>query len=201
MIGCIAHVAYTLRDVIRSAFITSDSIPWPPSADHLQRNNDIVPKELESFLKIVFGGKTESDSVRVNRMVMSIGQDICRASTSGKWAMPKHILLCMSLRHMFRSKELITLINKFGHCESYSFSLELETAIAKAVQHSASMLPKSIVRQPQGNSVFHSEFDNFDKIVNELYGAGSIHTAHGIMLQETEYDAHEEQVEPRNEST
>ena len=53
----IAHVAYTLRDVIRIAFITSDSIPWPPSADHLQRNNDIVPKELESFLKIVFGAR------------------------------------------------------------------------------------------------------------------------------------------------
>ena len=33
-------------------------------------------------------------------------------------------------------------------------------------------------------SVFHSEFDNFDQFVNTVTGAGSIHTAHGIMLQD-----------------
>ncbi len=87
---------------------------------------------------------------------------------------------------MFRSKELLTLLNKFGHCESYSFSLE--TAIAKSVQKSASLLPQSIICKPLGRSVLHSEFDNFDKIVNELYGAGSVHTAHGIMLEDIEYD-------------
>ena len=86
--------------------------------------------------------------------------------------MPKHILLCMTLRHMFRSKELLTLINKFGHCEGYNFSLALEAAIAKAVQESASFLSASIIHNPIGQSVFHSKFDNFDKIVNELYGAG-----------------------------
>ena len=85
---------------------------------------------------------------------------------------------------MFCSEELLTLINKFGHCEGYSFSLEIETAIAKAVQESASLLPASIIHNPTSQSVFHSEFDNFDTIVNELYEAGSVHTAHGIMLQD-----------------
>jgi len=68
--------------------------------------------------------------------------------------------------HMFHSKELLTLINKFGHCEGYNFGLEIETAIAKAVQQSASILPTSIIHNPNYQSIFHSEFDNFDKIVN-----------------------------------
>ena len=102
----------------------------------------------------------------------------------GKWGLPKHILLCMTLRHMFRSKELITLLNRFGHCENYSFSLELETAIAKSVQLSSSMLSPEIVQQPAGKFVFHSEFDNFDKFVNDPFGSGIVNTAHGIMLQE-----------------
>ena len=31
------------------------------------------------------------------------------------------------------------------------------------------------------HSLFHSEFDNLDKLVIELYGGGSIRTDHGIM--------------------
>lgn len=81
-------------------------------------------------------------------------------------------------------KQEDTLMNKLGHWESYSFSLELETAIAKAVQESVSLLPSSFIHNPAGPAVLTSEFDNFDKLVNELYGAGSVHTAHGIMLQE-----------------
>ena len=35
-------------------------------------------------------------------------------------------------------------------------------------------------------TLFHSDFDNFDQYINDVKGAGSIHTAHGIMLQEVE---------------
>ena len=34
-------------------------------------------------------------------------------------------------------------------------------------------------------SVFHSEFDNYDQLLNSITGSDSVHTAHGIMLQET----------------
>ena len=47
-------------------------------------------------------------------------------------------------------------------------------------------MSSKIVSQPTGPSVFHSEFDNFDQLVNSLSGGGSVHTAHGIMLQEVD---------------
>ena len=101
------------------------------------------------------------------------------------WKQPKHILVCLTLRHLFRSERLTTLINKLGHSESYSYSLKLETAIAEVADLSSNLFSDHIVRHPDpSKSVFHSEFDNFDQFINNLSGMGSIHTAHGIMMQE-----------------
>ena len=77
-------------------------------------------------------------------------------------------------------------MNRFGHCENYSFSLELETAIAAAVRLNSSILTDKIIRNPVEPSVFHSEFDNYDQLINDLSGKGSIHTARRIMLQEVD---------------
>ena len=110
------------------------------------------------------------------RLIGSIGQDICRAATRGQWKLPKHIFLCMPLRHLFRSKELTTLMNRFGHCESYSLSLDIETVIAKTLEDTSSLLSSQIVLNPSVPCVFHSDFDNFDQFVNDLSGDGPVHT-------------------------
>ena len=73
-------------------------------------------------------------------------------------------------------------MNKLGHAESYSFSLELETALAVALEEASTLLTPQIIKNPTGPSIFHSDFDNFDQFVNDLSGSGSIHTTHGIML-------------------
>ena len=94
--------------------------------------------------------------------------------------MPKHILLCMALRHWFRSAEITTLLNRLGHSETYSFSLELETSIAIAVETTSTLLSPQIVRNPNVPFIFHSDFDHW---LNDLCGMASVHTSHGIMLQ------------------
>ena len=42
------------------------------------------------------------------------------------------------------------------------------------------------MKNPTNPALFHSDFDDFDQYINDVKGAGSIHTAHGIMLQEVE---------------
>ena len=71
------------------------------------------------------------------------------------------------------------LISGLDHSENYSYSLELETALATMVQQSSNMLTSQIIRNPAGNPLFHSDFDKFT-------ATGSVHTSHGIMLQEVE---------------
>ncbi|KAL8594141.1 hypothetical protein ACOMHN_047881 [Nucella lapillus] len=95
-----------------------------------------------------------------------------------------------ALRHLFRSEQLVTLINRLGHCETYRFTLELETAVAEAMDQCSSVLSSQIVLHSSAPSIFHSEFDNFDTFISTLEGQSSVHTAHGIMLQEVSGEEH-----------
>ena len=113
-------------------------------------------------------------------LINSIGQDICRAATRSQWKLPKHIFLSMALRHLYRSKEFMTLINRSGHCVSYSFSLEVETEVAKALEETCSSLLSQTACNPAAPSIFHPDFDNFDQFVNDTSGAGSVHTEMGL---------------------
>lgn len=193
MLGSADHVGDVglfLRNAISNAFEKANELPWPPSATFLEGMDDPLPPDLRRFLQVIISGNTTlvSTSEKVERLVNSIGQDICRAATSGKWKLPKHILVSMTLRHLFRSSLLNTLMNRLGHAESYTFTLELETALAAALDQASDVLSTQIVRNPTVPSVFHSDFDNFDQFINDQSGSGSIHTAHGIMLQELKVD-------------
>lgn len=173
-------VALSLRSDVLKAHKDSEPVPWPPTAHDLESSNFTLPEDLEKFLIILFTGKQKRIvSFKKHQLVDSIGQDLCRAMTSGHWKLPKHILLCMTLRHLYRSAELTHLLNRFGHCENYSFSLELETALANVLHDESQILSKQII-SPMVGGVFHSDFDNFDQNTS----SGSIHTSHGIMLQE-----------------
>ena len=181
------EVASSLRETVLKSFDQADNIGWPPTSDQLT-NGNVVPEELTKFLTFLIDANSNQQTIRSHRLVNSLAQDICRAVTKSAWKLPKHISLCVTLRHLFRSKELITLMNRFGHCENYSFALELETVIATAAEMQSKVLSQRIVTHPKGPSVFHSEFDNFDQLVNDLTGSGSVHTAHGRMLQDFTHD-------------
>ncbi len=110
-------------------------------------------------------------------------QDICRAVTKGEWKLPKHIMLSTSVRHLYRSKVLTTILNRLGHCETHDFSLELEAALAKAIDHASSSLTTQIVTGA-GNDVFHCEWDNLNKITTNIHGSNIVNSTGGIMIQE-----------------
>ena len=172
-----------LNGIINKSFKEDNELKWPPNVLDLECNAKI-PTELEMFLSLLFTKDTVSKTPKIQRLIISIGQDICRAATSGEWKLPKHILLSMTLRHLYRSEQLVTILNRMGHCENYCYTLEMETALAKAIAETSTLLSTQIIRAPESRSVFHSEFDNFDQLLNSITGKDSVHTAHGIMLQE-----------------
>ena len=179
----LSKMTLQLYDSITEKFKTTEAYRWPHTARELEDQDDILPPDLKKFLTILMTGhESDSNTAKVNRLVLSLGQGVCRSVTNGLWKLPKHILLCITLRYMFRSAELITLISRLGHSENYSYSRELETALATMVQQSSNMLTSQIIRNPAGNSLFHSDFDNFDKFT----ATGSVHTAHGEVDQNDE---------------
>ena len=132
--------------MIKNALENAEKLLWPPTAS-CQTTENAAPNNLQCFLRILISGIAErSESERIELLVSFIGQDLYRAATKGQWKLPKHILVCMTLRHLFRSAKLSILMNKLGHSESYSFSLELETALAVALEEAHTILTPQIIR-------------------------------------------------------
>ena len=122
-------------------------------------------------------------SDKIKRLVFSIGQDLCRVVSEAQWKLPKHILICVTVMHLFRSKQLNMILHRLGHSESYDFALELETAQAKALDEALTYLTPQIVTG-EGNDVFHCEWDNLNKTTTNVHGSNIVNSAGGIMLQE-----------------
>lgn len=193
-----AEVALHIRALIQKAYRESKEIPWPPTADDLEINpGNILPNELLRFLALVFTGAPEAVEDKISRFILSIGQDMCRVVTGGEWKLPKHILLCNTIRHLYRSKQLTTILYKLGHCESYNFGLELETAMTVANDDMSTYLTPQIVTG-EGNALFHCEWDNLNKILTNVHGSNIVNSAAGIMIQEInpEYQQAEERRMP-----
>ncbi|KXJ15418.1 hypothetical protein AC249_AIPGENE10219 [Exaiptasia diaphana] len=116
-------------------------------------------------------------------LILIAQMDICRGVTNGQWKLPKHILLCTTLRHLYRSKQLTTIIKRLCHCETYNFGLELETSLAKALDEVSTSLTPMIVTG-EGNEVLHFEWDNMNKITTNIHGSNVVNSTAGIMIQE-----------------
>ena len=87
-------------------------------------------------------------------LVFSIGQSLCCAVSEGEWKLTKHVLLCVSVRHLFRSKQLTTILHSIGHSESYDFGLELEThGTRRSVDFSDSANHKPWAIEWQGKTI------------------------------------------------
>ena len=80
----------------------------------------------------------------------------------------------------------MSVLNTFKHFDYYGFIVELETAITSQLEKRSSLITNEIVKNPTSLVLLHSDPDIFDQYANDVKGAGSIHTAHEIMLQEVE---------------
>ena len=116
-------------------------------------------------------------------MFILLFQDICRAVSSGQWKLPKHVLLCIPVRHLYRNQQLINILNRLGHCETYKFGLQYENAIAKALADASTSLTPQIVAGEE-NDVFHCEWDNLNKITTNVHAFNMINHPGGITIQE-----------------
>jgi len=109
--------------------------------------------------------------------------------TKGEWKLSKHILLCTTIRHLYRSKQLTTILSRLGHCETYDFGLEIETALAKALDEVSTSLTPQIITG-EGNDVFHLEWDNMNRITTNIHGSNVVNSTGGIMIQEVKPGFH-----------
>jgi len=184
-------VAMSIRRLILTQQNKSPTMPWPPSADYLESDNISPPRRLIEFLQLIVTGKTsltgENSSEKTERLSNAIVEDLCAAVNRGSWKMPKQLLLGLSVHHVTGSAKIVTMLNRFGHCCSYTEILDLETAMAAQAEDQDSVLPYNI--STHGNIVSNLCWDNFDMDEETVSGSGTTHSTHGILIQELTTDS------------
>ena len=112
-----------------------------------------------------------------------IAQDIIHSASHGRQKMPKQIGLGMTLRHLIGFKQIITLLNRMGHCSSYDDVEVADTSLALEViaqsEDKGVVLPSNIVP-----GIFvQTAVDNNDINEQTLDGRQTTHSTTLVLYQ------------------
>lgn len=181
-ISCLERTANAIRKDINDQDCPTS---WPPQPTDLSKSSIELPFSLTTFLRMVFGGSLQSEcvSVRVENVVNSVGQDIVYCVSSGRKILPKHILLPFVIKSLTGNVELITILNRLGHCTSCSMSEQIETALCmqkvEEYGNECPALPSNVHPLLPTTLVW----DNIDRLEETLSGKGTSHRINGIIVQ------------------
>ena len=81
--------------------------------------------------------------------------------TNGRKKPSKHLKLGLAFKSMTRSKKLIGMLNRYGHCVSYTTTEELETELTFTITSTSKILPPDLV--PDSSLTVGIAYDNFDR--------------------------------------
>ncbi|XP_065197855.1 uncharacterized protein LOC135829379 [Sycon ciliatum] len=178
------HAARLLRTACQETKAQESSGEIPTVAEA----NACLPSLLHNFLAWVVTDQHHDDigqdkvdlDEQLQRHVSSIGQDLLYI-TSGL-PCPKHVVLGLTLHHLYRSEKLLKMLNRFGHTIAYSQVLERETAMAeRRVRdgHIVDALPGGI----DPHRPFYHVADNNDLNEETLDGKGTTHCTNTVVVQ------------------
>ena len=124
---------------------------------------------------------SRTDNENFHRLVSSVEQDIVYIyiSSEGMKRTPKHVELSMSLLHLIRSKTILTMLNRQGHCVSYDAARRIDTEWVKnQVAVGNIVIPGNI----EPGYFVHAAADNFDIGSESLDGKG-LHYSNIVLYQ------------------
>lgn len=142
-----------------------------------------IPESLYMLLRLIVGGQAslEDDSPgnneeHVRSRVLSVAQDLVYCVSGGKKWTPKHVGLASTLHQATRSKDLVRLFNKAGHCLSYEQVLQVDTSLAESTLKSLDKATGAIIPPNiEANKFIHYTCDNIDILDETLDGKNTFH--------------------------
>lgn len=138
---------------------------------------------IEFFAILLTGGNI--DKIKNPRTVLkakSFASDVVSAVHRGQVKTSKHITLGMTLKSLTNSEKIVRLLHSYGHCISYTATLELETEATYSLLNAKRVCPAEMVLRPELNSGF--AFDNLDRYVETSTGNNTMHDTVGIAFQD-----------------
>lgn len=143
-----------------------------------------IPKNLADFFVRLLSGtdSRRQSSVKRQRLVSSFAQDTIYAVSNGRIRTGKHITLAMALKSLTSSRNVVNIVNRFGHCCSYTTIERLETEATNVASARSQICQDGIVQNPNLNTGL--AFDNFDRFVDTVTGKDTLHDTVGIIFHD-----------------
>lgn len=130
---------------------------------------------------------TACKRIEDERKALTISQDIIHSASNAKVKLPKQIGLAMAVNHLTGSKVLITLLNRMGHCSSYSKVQEVNTSLAMEVTAMAeqfgTVVPSNIAPGP----FIQFPADNNDLKEETFDGKNATHATTMVVYQRKQF--------------
>ena len=132
------------------------------------------PESVRDFFGTALTNRGRRDSNSVSRLADSFSQDLVHGMTKGKAIMEKHFLIWFGSYNLSGEKNVVVVLNKFGHSLSHSNAGEILTAYAESnikKSKSLSLLP---LQPSNPDEIVLSYFwvDNLDLETDKWYGGG-----------------------------
>ena len=160
------HLRRKMRDVTQQKDADRETIDGPHNEDALEITipaaEHRVPVELYNHIAWMLTdidyttGKLDL-STKTHDLVLSICQDLVSYTT--KLPMPKHVGPSV---HILRTRDLVTILNRFGHCISYIAAQRYITAMANKMEADTALHGVFIPEDLKNGVFFQCAFDNLD---------------------------------------
>ena len=106
--------------------------------------------------------RSTKKSAKLHRIVDSASNDYIYMVNGGRIKTQKQLMLGLYVRSLSGSKQLLRVLNNFGHTVSYSVLEEIETAAAYTAISKSSIIPPSIKTDKNSLRITRACFDNYD---------------------------------------
>ena len=101
---------------------------WPTSYADLTAEKVDIGIHLSTFLNVILSVKlAEIDSTRLQRIKMSLCQDLEYNASNGRISTPKSVLFPYNIKMLTNNTELINMVNRKRHGICYSLLEVMET--------------------------------------------------------------------------
>ena len=157
---------------------------------HMQKARALIPDNLYWLVRYVVSSEEYvADpsltclNVSHERKILMIRQDVVHAASNSRVKLPKHVSLGITIKHLTRLKQLITLLNRMGHC-SYEQTEIVETALANETLARSELNGGVIIPSNISPGVFvHMAADNNDFIEETIDGKNTTNATTFIAFQ------------------
>ena len=167
----------------------------------------LLPQSLYWLLRWIVTGELLGDHPTANapnitdeRKIIGVGQDLIHCASHARVKLPKQVGLAMCVKHLTGSKQLITILNKMGHCSSYEEIAQVETSLANEslarADQSGVLIPTNI----NPGAFIQMAVDNNDIDEETIDGKNTTHATTLAIYQRQQYGPMPVQVVHANHS-